>query len=525
MSNPQNESHNNRGRRVVALVRVSTEGQAAEGRLGLQAQREAVTRIIEDHQLDLVNTIELHHSGAKMLTSPKFLALLEQVEREELYGVVVTDADRLMRPESLADYSILETFRKSDTKIITTTGVRDLAVDRLPVILQAEFANYERDAIRRRTTRAKEILRRQGRKPEGGGLPRGVAYDHKSGKWSYVEPGAAQVRNAFDLVLAGETCYAEISRRSGIPAARVPTVLRHPLYAGRYEVRYRYQNHERVERAPEDVIVCDVLDPPLVSAEDFERAQQILRDRRTRPSPRPRGLDAPATYAGHLACAQCGSALWLHESRKNGNTYWQYTCGQRRSGRCDALQISTTRADAMLTALVPELLGTTEALEEIVVAAMEVQQRHDPQRRRYDETLAALQARRRRTQHLYEENLLNLEELRDDLANIEREVRRVERQQRKGARKINLDDAVLHDLAITFACWEFLPRVRQRAVLRDFGVRIVVGVAGRRRKRTITVSTVALDTLQLESCTASASGFERDFGSGHRATAHHPLSR
>ena len=313
MNNP--DSGKDRGRRVVALVRVSTEGQAAEGRMGLAAQHEAVKRIIEDHQLNLVDTIELHHSGAKMLEEPRFLELLERVEQQELHGVVVTDADRLMRPESLADYRILEVFRASETKLFTSTGVRDLSVDRLPVVLQTEFAAYEREAIRRRTTRAKEIIRRSGRKAEGGGLPRGVEYDHKSGKWSYVEPGAAQVRNAFDLLLAGETCYAEISRQSGIPAARVPTVLRHPLYAGRYEVRYRYGGHERVERAPEDVIVCNVLDPPLISPDDFERTQQILRDRRPRPGPRPRGLDAPSTYAGHLVCAQCGSPLWLHESR------------------------------------------------------------------------------------------------------------------------------------------------------------------------------------------------------------------
>ena len=225
MSNLHIETENDRGRRVVALVRVSTEGQAAEGRMGLQAQREAVTRIIKDHQLALVDTIELHHSGAKMLEEPRFLQLLEQVEAGDLFGVVVTDADRLMRPESLADYRILEAFRASETKIMTSTGVRDLAVDRLPVMLQTEFAAYEREAIRRRTSRAKEIIRRSGRKAEGGGLPRGVEYEHKSGKWGYVEPGAAQVRNAFDLVLAGETCYAEISRQSGIPAARVPTVL------------------------------------------------------------------------------------------------------------------------------------------------------------------------------------------------------------------------------------------------------------------------------------------------------------
>jgi len=504
MSNHDNED--DRGRCAVALVRVSTEGQAAEGRMGLQAQHAAVTRIIEDHQLNLVDTIELHHSGAKMLEEPRFLELLEKVEKKELYAVVVTDADRLMRPESLSDYSILEAFRSSETKIITSTGVRDVAVDRLPVMLQTEFAAYEREAIRRRTTRAKEIIRRSGRKAEGNGVPRGIEYNHKYGKWSYVEPAGAQVRNAFDLVLAGETCYAEISRQTGIPASTVPSILRHPLYAGRYEVRHRYNGRERVARAPEDVIVCNVLDPPLISPDDFERAQQILRDRKSRPGPRPRGIDAPSTYAGHLACADCGSLLWLHESRKAGKTYWQYTCGQRRSGGCDALQISAARADGMLDAIVPELLGTTEALKEIVMAATKVQQHHDPQRCRRDESLAALQARRRRAQHLYEENLLSIEELREDLAEVDREVSRVERQQRADTCKVELDDAVIHDLALTFNCWEFLPRARQRAVLRDFGIRMVIGVAGARRKREVAVQSVALDTLQLEPCIAIASG-------------------
>lgn len=492
------DTEDDRSRRVVALIRVSTEGQAAPERMGLDAQREAVGRITREHQLQLVDTIELHHSGARMLEEPRFLALLEQVERGELYGVVVTDADRLMRPESLADYRILEAFRQSGTKIITSSGVRDLTVDRVPVVLQAEFAAWEREAIRRRTQRAKELLRRQGRKPEGGGLPRGVAYDHQSGKWSYVEPGAAQVRAAFDLLLGGETRYAEIARQTGIPASTVPAVLRHPLYAGRYEVRYRYRGHERVERSPGEVIICNVLDPPLIAADDFERAQRILRARRPHPGPRPRGLDAPATYAGYLVCGQCGSLLWLVESRKAGRVYWQYACGGRRSGRCGALQISVTRSDTMLDALVPELLGTTEALEEIVRAALEIQQRHEPRRRRHAEALAGLQARRRRAQHAYEESLLSIDELRQDLGDIDRELRRVERQQRADIGKVELDAPVLHDLALTFACWAFLPRAHQRTVLRDFGVRLAVDVTGPRRKRHLAVRSVSLDALRLE---------------------------
>ena len=271
-----------RGRRVIALLRVSTKGQAAPERMGLAAQREAVARIIREQALDLVDTIELHHSGAKMLEEPRFVDLLSRVERGELYGLVASDSSRLMRPESLTDYRILEAFRQSGTKIITSAGTRDLTVDRVPVVLQAEFANWEREAIRRRTTRAKEILRRRGLKPEGGGLPRGVTYHHKSGQWSYTEPGASQVRAAFELLLSGETRYAEIARQTGIPASTLPSLLRHPLYAGRYEVRHRYRDGKQVPRDPEEIIVCEVLDPPLIAADEFARAQQILRDRTRR---------------------------------------------------------------------------------------------------------------------------------------------------------------------------------------------------------------------------------------------------
>ena len=487
-----------RGRRVIVLLRVSTEGQAAPERMGLAAQREAVARIICEQALDLVDTIELHHSGAKMLEEPRFVDLLGRVERGELYGVVVSDADRLMRPESLADYSILEAFRQSDTKIITSTGIQDLTVDRLPVMLQAEFAAYEREAIRRRTTRAKEILRRQGRKPEGGGLPRGVAYHHKTRKWSYTEPGASQVRAAFALLLSGETRYAEISRQTGIPASTVPAVLQHPLYAGRYEVRHRYRDGKQVPRDPEEIIVCEVLDPPLIAADDFARAQLLLQNRHHRSAPHPRGLDAPATYAGHLVCGSCGSLLWLVESRKAGKVYWQYGCGGRRSGRCGALQISALQADAALDRIVPELLGSADALEEIVQACANAQRRPDPQHQRHEEALASLNARRRRAQHAYEESLLTIEELRDDLAVIDRETRALKRQLREEAKKVEIDESVLRDLALTFVCWAFLPRVRQRAVLRDFGVRLVVGVSGPCRRRQLSVGSVALDTLQLE---------------------------
>jgi len=65
------------GPKVVSLVRVSTEGQAAEGRAGLDRQREAVRCIVKAHDLDLIKSYELVDvSGISTASHPDIIEIL-----------------------------------------------------------------------------------------------------------------------------------------------------------------------------------------------------------------------------------------------------------------------------------------------------------------------------------------------------------------------------------------------------------------------------------------------------------------
>ena len=154
--------------KAIALTRVSTEGQAGDGREGLASQRRAIERTAEIHGLEVVATIELAGvSGAKVMQDPRFRELLVSIEDPDIHGVVVAASDRLMRPESLSDYAILEAFRTSGTLLYTPNGARDLNRDRLLSVLETEIAHLERIRIRERTQRAKSEHRLKGRHVAG----------------------------------------------------------------------------------------------------------------------------------------------------------------------------------------------------------------------------------------------------------------------------------------------------------------------------------------------------------------------
>ena len=146
----------------------------------MESQRREVKRIAQQHSLDIVEWIELEGvSGAAVMADPRFADLLEKLRQRQVDGVVVAEFSRLMRPESLADYAILEAFREAGAKLYTPDGARDLRdfSGRLLSVLQSEMAADERRRIQERTHRAKEVMRRAGRHVAGNhSLPYAIAY-------------------------------------------------------------------------------------------------------------------------------------------------------------------------------------------------------------------------------------------------------------------------------------------------------------------------------------------------------------
>ena len=77
-------------KRVIELIRVSTDGQAQDDRASIPAQRAINKKTCEIYGLEIVKTIQLVNvSGASILRTPEMQNLLQLIESPDVSGVVV----------------------------------------------------------------------------------------------------------------------------------------------------------------------------------------------------------------------------------------------------------------------------------------------------------------------------------------------------------------------------------------------------------------------------------------------------
>lgn len=76
-------------KKVIELIRVSTEGQAAEDRASIPAQRAVNRRTCAQYGLEIGSSIEISDvSGARVLFAPEMKRLVEAMQSPEIHGVV-----------------------------------------------------------------------------------------------------------------------------------------------------------------------------------------------------------------------------------------------------------------------------------------------------------------------------------------------------------------------------------------------------------------------------------------------------
>jgi site-specific DNA recombinase len=238
--------------RTIAYVRVSTVGQAEHG-LGLEAQREQVTRYAAAHGLDLLEVVAEAASGGirdgETLSyehRPELLSLRERARAGEFDILLVAKLDRLSR-----DYPSLAVFERELQK----AGVRVVSVaEHNGDGPMAEFmrtqvaavAQLERAMILERVGAGKALGRKRGRHVHGS-IPFGYRSKGR-GELEVVEEQAAIVRQIFRAAKEGDS-PARIARdlnADGVPSPRgggwsrqgVTRMIRNPIYAGeRYGVK------------------------------------------------------------------------------------------------------------------------------------------------------------------------------------------------------------------------------------------------------------------------------------------------
>ena len=133
--------------RVIELIRVSTERQAANDRASIPAQQAANRRTCLQHGLEIVRSIQIADvSGASVLLAPEIQELMRLIESPAISGVVAREFSRLMRPENFADYALLQAFADSRTVLYLPEGPIDLnsKTGRLMGPIRAAIASVRR---------------------------------------------------------------------------------------------------------------------------------------------------------------------------------------------------------------------------------------------------------------------------------------------------------------------------------------------------------------------------------------------
>jgi len=375
-------------KRVIELIRVSTQAQAGDDRAGIPAQREVNRRTAKIFDLKIVKTVEIIDvSGGSVLASPEMQSLLRLIESPDIAGVVTKEFSRVIRPGKLTDLALLETFIETNTLIFLPDGPIDLAskTGRFIGTIRAAFAGLERREILDRMHDAKETIRRAGRHAGGeSSLPFGVGYSKAKG-W-YLKAEAELVKHAFALFLSGNTSYVEIARKLNIPRTSLRYILENPIYSGwrvydkqrdpssigyvaRPEGRQGYRR--KIERAAENVIRVHVLDG-IISEEDFARVQHLIELKSQKHWRGRIGVSERYTYNGFLTCGECGEPLYTHTSKREFYICKTRHTRERRKRELHHLEPCTNKymlrdkLEPRINSLIGERLRDSSFLEQIL---------------------------------------------------------------------------------------------------------------------------------------------------------------
>ena len=177
----------------------------------LSRHRSALLALARKQHLDIIEVHEEIVSGGSIVSRPKMMKLLEEVRNNMYDAVLCMDLDRLGRGGMQDQGLILDTFKETNTLIITPDKTYDLnnELDEEMTEFKAFFARRELKIITKRMQRGRIKSVEEG-KFIASTAPYGYKFEYdKEGKKSLVidEEKAAIVRNIFDMYINGNGAY------------------------------------------------------------------------------------------------------------------------------------------------------------------------------------------------------------------------------------------------------------------------------------------------------------------------------
>ena len=471
-------------KKVLELIRVSTEGQAGSDRSSIPAQRAINRRTAKAYGLEIVRSIEMADvSGAAVLMAPEMQLLLKLMQSPEIHGVVAREFSRLMRPENFGDYALLQAFVDSKTILYLPEGPLDFSskTGRLMGTIRAAIAGLERSEILERSWGAKEEKRRSGECPTGHiTWPYGVAYE--KGRGWYYKPEAEKVREAFRLFISGVTCYSELSRETGISRTALPIILSNPIYTGwrvydqrrdmaptalRVKPDGRQSDRRKAQRAQDEIIRVQVIGDALISVADFERARRIVEGKRERMNKARMVGRSRFTYSGFLRCAACQLVIYSQTSRHK-QAFDYYVCkGRQYLHTCQTLFMRREKLEEQLDFLLAIRLTDERFLHGILADFQRRRQQTGSKTRivRLNEEISRLREKRQRVMDAYFEGMIARDDRDKRLGEVDRDLKMAQDALLRETPAQELKPQELKHLFKPFVRWRLLGRDDKRRIL------------------------------------------------------------
>ena len=320
--------------------RADTEQEAAGAGDTLARHRKALLELAGRMHLTVTKIYEEVVSGETLAARPEMQQLLSDVDQGAWAGVLVMEVERLARGDTIDQGIVAQSFKYSNTKIITPVKTYDPnnEFDEEYFEFGLFMSRREYKTINRRLQRGRVASVKEG-KYVGNKEPYGyrrVKIPHDKG--FTLEPilGQAQwVEKIFQWYttpqeypagkpahLLGCTAIANRLNDLGVPsstggpwtASAISGMLRNPVYIGlvRWGARASKKTVRdgavRISRPrdSENAVVFPGLHPPLISEELWRQVQARL----VHPSrPGPKEMELKNPLAGLIVCSQCGHAM------------------------------------------------------------------------------------------------------------------------------------------------------------------------------------------------------------------------
>jgi DNA invertase Pin-like site-specific DNA recombinase len=423
---------------------------------------------------------DLGHSGAQAAGREDFKTLVAEVSMGQVGAVFALEVSRLAR-SNVDWHRLLELCAFTGTLVIDADGCYDPADfnDGLLLGLKGTMAQAELHFLRARLLGGKLNKAKRGelRRP----LPVGFCYEDEG---RIIPDPDAEVRAAvglvFELFRDSGSAYGvmqgfaarklQFPKRAyggvwagqlvwgGLTHSRVLGLLKNPCYAGVYVYgRYQYRReitpqgevHYQMHVVPRDEWRVNLPEhhPAYISWEAFLDNQQRLQRNRTNgegtvlSGPAREGL---ALLQGLLVCGKCGRRLTVRY-RGNGGLYPTYECSWQRREACASKNCMSLRCDRLDAAISKQVLQALQPHEvELAMEALKHLETRDQailhqwqmrlERAQYE---AALAERRYKEvdpsnrlvagtlEKRWNDALVQLEELRQQYAEVERKEARV----------------------------------------------------------------------------------------------------